>query len=388
MEFKDRSSGSSREDALFLRTVESVYGAAVDPERWQDAIDALSAGYPDGHATLVYHDLSEGRGAIAKTSGWDSEWVGSYNVYYNGKNPWLAQLKRRAVGKAVPSEFMLARSELVKTEFFNDFLRPQGLISGAGVTIAQDKERFAVVSVLYPEPEDGVGEQNVRFLQRLAPHFQRAIEVNQTLEMSAIRAAAAEESLHKLRAGVLLVSRDGRVLFSNRAADAILRQGDGLALSRSGEVMVASSESSARLRLAIRGAAIPATLESRPPSGSITIERPSGRAPYALLVTSVRSMFSGLTGEAPAVAIFISQRDFAASPELLSEALGITRAEGRVLSELLNGCTIPDCGARMAISPHTARTHLRHIFEKLGVSSQGQLMQHVAHHPIWMVDAR
>ena len=104
MEFKDRSSGNSRETALFLRTIESVYEAATDPERWQDAIDSLSAAFPDGHATLVYHDLGAARGAIAKPSGWDSGWVGSYFVFFNQKNSWLAQLQKRPVGKAVPSE--------------------------------------------------------------------------------------------------------------------------------------------------------------------------------------------------------------------------------------------------------------------------------------------
>jgi DNA-binding CsgD family transcriptional regulator len=388
MEFEDHARATSAEAAMFLRTVECIYDAAIDPERWQDAIDTLGAAFPDGHGTLAFHDLSDGHGSLAKTAGWDPDWVKAYNDYFNRKNPWLSQLRKRSVGTAVPVEFMMGRADLMKTEFFNDFLRPQGLVSGIGVTIAQDKDRFAAVGVVYPEAADEASEQNTRYLQRLAPHLQRAIQVNQRLEMSAIRSNAAEESLHKLRAGLLLVSPESKVLFSNRAADGMLGQGDGLSLTQNGQLVCASSRIGAQLRLAIRSAAMPPALEDRPPAGTIIVDRPSGRPAFALLVTPVRRAISGISAEQPAAAIFISNRDHGATPQLLSEALGITRAEGRVLSELLTGCTLPDCGARMDISPHTARTHLRHIFEKLGVSSKGQLMKHVAHHPIWLVDAQ
>jgi DNA-binding CsgD family transcriptional regulator len=372
------------ETDLFLGAVERIYEAACDPKCWQDAIDHLCRAYPGGQGTLLRHDVSDGKGLFAWTSGWDSTWVEAYNSHYNLKNPWLPNLRKRPAGKAVPAEFMLERSELLKTEFFSDFLNPQGLLSGIGVTIAQDKSRFVAVSVLYPEITDRESERHVRHLQRLTPHLVRAFEVNQRLEMAAIRARSAEQSLSKLRIGVVLASGDSKVLFANEAAEAILKKADGLRTDRGGQLGTTMPDTTARLRQVIQSTAL--TPGAKAPGGSIAVQRPSGGGAYSVLVAPVSRSVSDLP-QASAI-ILISQNDFATSPEILSEALGITRAEAKVLGQLLTGCTIPDCGARMDISPHTARTHLRNIFDKLGVSSKAQLMKRVADHPIWLVNGR
>ena len=53
-----------------------------------------------------------------------------------------------------------------------------------------------------------------------------------------------------------------------------------------------------------------------------------------------------------------------------AEAFALTKAESKVAEILLLGCTNPEIGKRLFVSRATVRTHVRHIFEKLGVHSR------------------
>jgi hypothetical protein len=177
---------------------ERIYSAALDPSLWQDAIDSLGARYPDGYGTLLNHDLSLGDGSFTVVSSdWDPDWIGRYNRYFAKVNPWLRNLPRRPVGLAVPAEYMLDRAELLKSEFFADFLRPQGMMTAIGVTIHQDRERFLAVSFLFPDREDDRVTRDVSLLQRLGAHFRCAMQINHRLERANIEGAAAEMVLYQ-----------------------------------------------------------------------------------------------------------------------------------------------------------------------------------------------
>ena len=60
-------------------------------------------------------------------------------------------------------------------------------------------------------------------------------------------------------------------------------------------------------------------------------------------------------------------------PEL-PDMTDLTGREREVLRELLNGYRVSTVAARLTISPHTVRNHLKKIFRKLGVNSQVELV--------------
>jgi DNA-binding CsgD family transcriptional regulator len=376
MRGEDAATGQAGASDGYVRVVEAIYAASAGENGWKDAIDAICSVFPGGHGTLLFHDLAYGRSAYVRTTGWNEA---SFEAHALETGWHKTPDQARELGAAIPTD----GREPARIALFSGRLKTEEPLSGIRLTIGQNKDRYVVVSVFYPEITAMVAHRNILLMQRLATHLELAFEINRRLEMSAIRSSAAEESLHMLRTGLILVADDGQVVFSNRAADAILRRSDGLCLNQRGQVTASSPPVNTRLRAVIKNMAVPDRTQ-RWQAGNIIVERPSGDSAFSLLLAPIRNVFPEAVSAQPTAVILICQRDAAAPPELLSEALGITQAEGRVLNQLLSGCTIPDCGSRMQISRHTARAHLRHIFDKLGVSSQGQLMKYVAEHPISM----
>jgi hypothetical protein len=83
---------------------------------------------PDRDALL----LSALYDGVGRTDGWD-------------------RFVEALIGEAASADILLSKPELLKTEFYADWLRPQGLLTRNTITVQRDKSRFMVVTVLYPE---------------------------------------------------------------------------------------------------------------------------------------------------------------------------------------------------------------------------------------------
>jgi hypothetical protein len=223
-------------DEAYLPIVESIYDAALDPSRWTIALAKLSAP-TGGNGFVVTHDPPMGAGSCPIYAGWDANWIDAYNRYYGGRNAWFPWIAARPVGKAESSKLFLRRSELLKTEWYNDFLRPQGLVNGMGVTLMSDHKRIVSVGVIGPRCTDASHAAHVALLQRVTPQLERAFKVNQQLSGAEFSWRAAEECFDQLKIGVVVAGSDRKTLFANTEAKRILSQCDGLCLDREGRLI-------------------------------------------------------------------------------------------------------------------------------------------------------
>jgi DNA-binding CsgD family transcriptional regulator len=183
-------------------------------------------------------------------------------------------------------------------------------------------------------------------------------------------AARMVETLDALKVGVVLASADSRILYANRAAQEMMR--DGGPLRDCGGVLRAEGgAASAEIRAAIRRAAH--SVGGIRMSGSAVRLTGEGEVP---VVARVLPLAGGEVEPAAVVAVFINPAvDDAASARAVSAAFGLTPAETRVLGRVLSGSSVAEAAAGLGVAASTARTHLDSIFAKTGVSRQYQLLR-------------
>jgi DNA-binding CsgD family transcriptional regulator len=77
------------------------------------------------------------------------------------------------------------------------------------------------------------------------------------------------------------------------------------------------------------------------------------------------------------VALIIEPAKSADVAPLIVEAYGLTERELDVTRAIARGLTTSEIGAELYLSPHTVRDHVKGLFEKVGVSTRGELVHRV-----------
>ena len=77
------------------------------------------------------------------------------------------------------------------------------------------------------------------------------------------------------------------------------------------------------------------------------------------------------------VALIIEPAKSADVAPLLVEAYGLTTRELDVTRAIARGLSTSQVADALYLSPHTVRDHVKAIFEKVGVSSRGELVHRV-----------
>ena len=88
-------------------------------------------------------------------------------------------------------------------------------------------------------------------------------------------------------------------------------------------------------------------------------------------------MHGAVLGDTDQVALIIEPAKSADVAPLIVEAYGLTARELDVTRAIARGLGTAEIAAQLYLSPHTVRDHIKGLFEKVGVSSRGELVHRV-----------
>jgi DNA-binding CsgD family transcriptional regulator/PAS domain-containing protein len=354
-----------------------VYSAAADPAGWPLVLERFAEIMGATHTTFVAQDVASDRGTIAAAFRVDPSFQRSFGEHYCRVNVWMTRRKHLMVPGAVATGPTLCpESELLGSEWYNDWLRPQELFHLLGGIVLKDGPRTSVFSSFRPRRWPSWQPDEVGLLKRLLPHLHRALEIHQRLgELEAFK-ETAETALDRLPFGVILVDERGRPLATNRSAREILADDDGLSLSRGG-LRTASPREMAALHGLIHAAATTGRGRGTEPGGTIAIHRPSLKPALTLLVTPLPAGRYLVGGRTALAAVFVGDpsKRLRTVPEALRQLYGLTSAESRLVTLMIAGKGVAASAEEAGISRLTAKTQLKTVFQKTGAARQSDLVR-------------
>lgn len=172
--------------------------------------------------------------------------------------------------------------------------------------------------------------------------------------------------LDQLGGPVLQLDLDGRVLWMSGDADAALNEDDDLVI-RNGRLRIRDAAADARLQAAIQWAAkIDRFLMARRGAMPIVIDAGEGLPTKIWWVIAESGMILFLFGSARL------------AEERLEEAavvFGLSPSQLRLAQRIVEGLSLVEIAEAGGVSVNTARTHLKRMFEKVGVHSQPALVR-------------
>ena len=364
------------EEKVARELIHLIYECAVDARLWSHFLAKYAKAIEAHAAGLIVQDLKNQQGNVSESVGFDPFWERLYAERYAGLNVWLLRSGGQLqAGSVLVGEQFVRDQELEKTEFYNDFLRPQQHFHTCGGTITRERSVLSALTAvrskrvgMFEDPETGL-------LRELLPHLQSAVGIHHRIAGLETRLDAAGSALNHVSQGVLIADASGHVLFMNHRAEAILRGNWGLSLGTDG-LRAGSARETARLRELIFRAAATIDGNGRHPGGGLSIARPGRHEVLKVQVAPLASSSSDAKRR-PAAIVFMTEPEEKAYPDaaLLGELLDLTPAEAHLTAALVAGKTVKEFAEETGVSLNTARTHLKRVFSKTRVSRQADLIR-------------
>jgi len=166
------------------------YEAGLGDADWPDVLARLAARI-GGEGVTLNHSSRAGQRDALIFADLDPAFLAPYNAYYRHINPFLAGVRRLPADDAVSIDQMLMpRSELERTEYYNDFLAPHGLHNLLSLATVDDAGQSVYIGIWRSRRQPPWGEEEMRLLHHLGPHVGRALRTDRRLAGEARRRAA------------------------------------------------------------------------------------------------------------------------------------------------------------------------------------------------------
>ena len=212
------------------------------------------------------------------------------------------------------------------------------------------------------------------FVRMIGRHVVRSRLLARALARAEARGHLASAALDRMAMGVVILDGEGRVAHLNPAARRRLGPGCGVTLVA--DMLEWSSPAIDKQLRALRGRThVTAGEPRRLASEMLRVPRADGLPPLEILAVSLEGL--DLAEGGAAIALFLSDADQAAETPatVLRRLYGLTAAESRVAGEVLRGSGIDEAATRLGLKRETVRTHLKHIFTKVGTTRQADLVR-------------
>jgi DNA-binding CsgD family transcriptional regulator/PAS domain-containing protein len=376
-----REMPAGADDGPFVRAVEAIYATALAPEQWPSALQAIADLFGDVGAVLSYR-REDGRFGVIVSPRLGPGQEAYNREWYRHDIRAIRMIERGYLlsGDVATDSSLGIVEEHGRHPFFTDFLSRFGLRWFAAISICPDPDVEVVISLQRSAERDDYSDREAATLTRIARHAEQALRLGMRLIEAEAGSAGLRDTFARLNMGIVLLDGLGRIVFSNETAKRFLAG----PLDASGERLMARSIAD---RPALQ-AMIDAALQTRSDRAVSTSPRPillqtDRQTPVAVYVLPLRTSLAPAVEQflvrSQAIALIVELKaGDPADPALVRDLLGLTLGEARVAALIAAGVSPRDAAQKLGIAEETARTVLKRVFIKSGISRQSELAALIA----------
>lgn len=358
------------------KAIGAIYDSAASPDLWPVALDAIADCFdsvgtvlmmqrPDLSMTTIVSQVLEPAAREYEAGAWKLDFT-------------VARALERGTTAAEEgySDRHLATPEEIATHpFYTEFRRRHGLGPFLGGQVSPFPDMPVILTIQGKPDRPTFDDDEIATFRILGRHAERALRLTIMLEEAKAEKLALGDALSRLACGAFLVDGEGKVLFANetaRAANghAVVLQGGRLMARHAAErPALAEAVSSAARLFGWMGveALRPVILSGGRTATSKLIAyvlpiRPRG-GDSELLFARDRVLILLLDPGSPKTA----------DPAVVRDLLGLTLGEAKLAALIGSGKSPREAATGLGITEESARTVLKRVFAKVGVSRQSEL---------------
>lgn len=357
--------------------IEEIYECALDPSRWPQALRLIADAFGDPAAVLTF-ERDDGTFGLVGPPGAEPG-LEEYKRAWSHRDIRALRAKERGYlisGHVITDRDLLEPGERQTDPFYTEYLSrfKQGYFAGAGVS--PDRNLMVALSVHRRIERTEYSDAEKQAIGVIARHVERSLRLSIRLMDAELVNRALGEALARMGLGVFALDSLGRIVFSNPAGAALLGNG----LDRLGERLVPRRrEDRENFEDAVhKTIAAPSVATAQLP-GPVLVHRDGEQRPlvaYILPASSSMADMNPFLTHARALVLLVNPvADEPVDPTLVRDLLGLTLSEARVASLVGSGLAPRETAAKLGITEETARTALKRVFSKTGITKQTELVQ-------------
>lgn len=355
------------------RFLERIYDGPVELPPWRSVLHLLQESLSARHVTLILRPPSEGgSGSMVNTDSVDREATSAYLRHYYAFDPFIDLPD----GQVVTPEQAVGPG-WSQSVLYNDYLRPLNITHLLGADLHVEGGAVCRFRVSRGDDAEPFSVEDRALCQMLLPHLRRSLQMHAQLDGLEGERQLFSGTVNRLQLGMLYLAVDGAVVDSNAEADRILACRDGIYL-QGGRLCIDSVREARRFRQLLQLASDktqgPTLVEA------MSVSRVSGASPLGLVVRGVPAPALPPRGERPAVVVILRDPEAGVAEgaqAVVQRIFGLTPREAALALCLADGLNVEEAADQLGVRRNTARTYLRFVFCKMGVTRQSVLVRRI-----------
>lgn len=304
-----------------------------------------------------------------------------YLRHYHRIDPRLGKFLPAPRGEWFACEEHFDDAFVAGNPFYQDYLIPFGARYLYGTKLHDDESSTVLLGHLSRVGNPPLSPPEKEAFRRLSMHFQKALDIKQTLEAGAERHSVGAELLEKLRQPMILIDNQRRITYRNQNAAGLLARRE-IVYDVDGVLACRNSESDLDLTIAIRNLGlVPISthgdqicIQDR---RVVRLKRKDGsRVAGTLIALRPEATMGSFGRTAQALfTVFEPGAPVDIDPFILSTTFDLTPAEARVAAAIVGGGSPEQCASELNVKVSTVRSQLVAIYRKTGATGQADLVR-------------
>ena len=337
-----------------------LHRAAIDPAGWQEFVLVLER---QVGAKASIHGVSTLSDApfVAVSGSFDPDFIQSYLAHFHRINPFMPLSAAIPHGRARVSPMDLPEEILRRTEFYNDWLRPQEDLSIAVAVKSRPHGNRSLVLSLNIRRRDGdrVALRAQRLLDRLEPHLSHAFQVSEIISALSVNRRQVDEADGSV-GGLLMVDDRLSLIWADPGAmtqaGAVFRLDPFHTLVFRDDAVQDWAKAVCRTCDGSKGHA---PVMQTADGWQIRFLRPDENSGLP------SPFFGGYCFARPRILLVLSRRQQPPLSALVQSRFRLTRAEAEIAVAIAQGMTTDEIAVARHVSRHTVRNQIRSVLDKM-----------------------
>jgi len=357
-------------DKTVIEIIANIYSAAVSPEEWPQVAQQVQELIGGHSVCLALSDSEHSRVNCLFTNGVSDDDAAFYQTNIASHDPLTAAIAEQPAGSLLMLRDRFTEAELQAMPEYHDFYDRVGMNDFAGSYFYQNQSTHGWCVVARSKQDQAFTTEQRELLNILTPHLSRAAHISQLLSSAQQSTKIAQDTLETLPVGIALLSKQCEVVGHNSRINRFLSKPKH-SFKPLLELPCTIAQEQLTQALALSQADTP-----NPPSQCIYFEFKQRQITVVVAAwLTPSSPLPWVPQDTCAIVLINDPADANPIPvEWLRERYNLSKAEARVLMQVLAGKAAAEIADSLFVTTHTVRFHIKNLLLKVECSSQTQMV--------------